>query len=213
LQTLLGYHEDPDPARDDSQLSFVELRAPIDGTIESRNFSSRERLARGDGLFILANTTQLWVSADIREQEWAALRLKEGQELAITMPSLSGRRLVSHIDHIGREVNPETNAVPVVAVIRNDEGLLRPGQFAWVELPLEEPHSGLAVPESAVVEHGGQSFVFVSDGRDRFRKVDVVTGIREGDLVEIRGGLEEGDSVVIHGAFALKSELLLEREE
>jgi cobalt-zinc-cadmium efflux system membrane fusion protein len=70
----------------------------------------------------------------------------------------------------------------------------------------------LAVPVSAVMRHEGKSFVFVPDGPEQFRRVDVTTGIESGDDIEVISGLAVGQQVVSHGAFVLKSELLLEKE-
>jgi cobalt-zinc-cadmium efflux system membrane fusion protein len=84
--------------------------------------------------------------------------------------------------------------------------------FVWVDLPQGELRETLAVPASAVMQHDGKSFVFVSDGQERFRRVDVTTGIESGDSLEILSGLAAGQQVVSRGAFVLKSELLLEKE-
>jgi cobalt-zinc-cadmium efflux system membrane fusion protein len=54
--------------------------------------------------------------------------------------------------------------------------------------------------------------VFVPDGPEQFRRVDVTTGIESGDDIEVISGLAVGQQVVSHGAFVLKSELLLEKE-
>lgn len=213
VQTLLGYSENTPANIDEEQLSLVEIHAPISGTIESRTFSKRERVNQGDTLFILANTSRLWVSADIRELEWGALRLTPGEELRITSPAFPDQQLVSKVEYVGREVDPQSNAVPLVAVISNADGLLRPGQFVWVQLPLGEARTGLAIPESAIVEHDGESFVFTPEAENHFRRINIQTGIRQGKLCEVTSGLSIGMQVVVAGAFALKSEMLLEREQ
>ena len=59
----------------------------------------------------------------------------------------------------------------------------------------------------------GQAFVFVADAADTFRRVDITTGLETEEWVEIRDGLAVGENVAASGVFALKSELLLEREE
>jgi len=63
------------------------------------------------------------------------------------------------------------------------------------------------------MRHENQPFVFVPDGERRFRRVDVRLGIETSNQIEILAGLAAGDTVVDQGAFYLKSELLLEREE
>jgi cobalt-zinc-cadmium efflux system membrane fusion protein len=201
------------PDADEESLSLVGIRAPIAGTIESKRFSKAERVVLGDSLFVLANTTRLWVAADIREREWLALSLKNGQSLIVDSPALPDRRLQAQVEYIGREVDPRSNAVPLVALIQNEDGLLRPGQFVWVQLPLGSPHSGLAVPAEAVVEHEGRKFVFAPAGEGSFRRRDVAVGLQQGPWAEIVSGLSDREEIVVKGAFLLKSELLLEREE
>jgi len=109
-------------------------------------------------------------------------------------------------------VDPATNAVPLVSVIDNSDGRLRPGMFVRVAIPVAEPRTTLTVPESSVLEHDRQPFVFVPAGQDLYERVDVKPGLRTDGLVEIVQGLREGDRVVAEGAFFLKSELLLQGE-
>ncbi len=219
LQALLGYEEgtaeDAEANRKDEgrPLSLVEVRAPFAGTIESRTFSVSERVRPGDALFVLADTSKLWVSADIREREWGALQLREGQELTVTLPALPDRRLTATVYYVGREVSPQTNAVPLVATIDNGDCQLRPGQFVRVRLPMAEPREVLAVPDAAIVEHEGQAFTFVAQGDGKYARKDIQKGIADEGFTEVSSGLNEAERVVVQGAFYLKSELLLEGEE
>lgn len=216
LETLLGYPEKLDPSQLPEPLSLVEIRSPLKGTVESKVFAQSERVHQGDEMFIIADTTTLWVAADVREKEWAALRLKPGQTFEVAVPALQDEALTATLEFVGRQVDPKTNAVPLIGTIGNKDGMLRPGQFVRVRLPVGPPRNALAVPNSAIVAHESQSFVFLRQGDTRFRRVDVKTGLEESDesgWTEITSGLKEGDQVVDHGAFALKSELLLEKEE
>lgn len=212
LQTLLGY-EDQKPTDKQTSLSTVEVRSPIGGTVEARMLSATERAAQGDTLFVVADTSQMWVVADVREREWNALKVSPGQELQVTTPALPELVFTATVEYVGREVSPGSNAVPLVAKISNEQGLLRPGLFARVRLPLQPSEKVLAVPDSAVVTHEGQPFVFVAQADDRFRRVDVETGIDQDGWIEIRHGLTDQAHVVTAGAFFLKSELLLSGED
>ncbi|MGE3778873.1 MAG: efflux RND transporter periplasmic adaptor subunit, partial [Pirellulaceae bacterium] len=223
LRTLLGYDEplsaeptspeSPPSASAAQNLSLVETRAPFAGTIESRLVSASERVAQGQTMMVLADTSRLWAVADVREQDWSAVQLRADQELELEFPALPGQSFRGSLYYVGREVVPGTNAIPLVASIDNPSEQLRPGLFVRVALPLEAPREVLAVPAASVVAHEEQSFVFIADAEDSFRRVDVRTGDTNDDWIEITEGVAEGDRVVTGGAFYLKSELLLEREE
>lgn len=211
VSTLLGYPSDAEASNPES-LSLVEIRAPLAGTVEDRQFSATERVQPGDWLFVVANTDRLWVAADIREHEWPALQLSANQTLTFTSPAVPDRVFEASLYYVGREVDPLSNAIPLVASVQNTDGLLRPGQFVRISLPIGPGRRALAVPETAVVEHDGQSFVFEPGGEFRYRRVDIEKGITVEGWTEIRSGVRDGQPVVVTGAFALKSELLLAGE-
>jgi cobalt-zinc-cadmium efflux system membrane fusion protein len=85
--------------------------------------------------------------------------------------------------------------------------------FVWVTIAHESVEPRTTIPTDAVVRNGDDTFVFVPISGSMFRRVNVETGQETSDWVEITNGLAPGDAVVTKGAFFLKSELLLEREE
>ena len=175
--------------------------------------SASERVEQNAAILVLADTSSLWVAANIREREWQAIELTEGQALRVTTPAFPDREFEAAVHYIGREVDRQTNAVPLIANIGNRSGMLRPGQFVRVDLPIGEQRTALAVPQTAIVHHDGVSFVFVAEGEASFRPVEVQTGIQSDGWIEVQSGLALGDPIVTGGAFYLKSELLLEAEE
>ncbi len=215
---LLGYREDAanvssETGSSQGILSQVECRAPFAGTIERKVFSASERAKQSETMFVLADTRQLWVAADLREREWSMLNIAPESELIVESPALPNQRFSAKLNYIGREVSLESNAVPLIATIDNSKGLLRPGLFVRITLTSGEHKPRLAVPASAVVEHDQKKFVFIGESEGTFRRVDVTTGLEQGEMVEIIHGLQSGMQVVTHGGFILKSELLLEAEE
>jgi len=64
--------------------------------------------------------------------------------------------------------------------------------------------TGLAVPETALLDEEEHCIVFIKRGGE-FEKRIVQPGIRYGGLAEIAEGLAEGDTVVVHGAYQLKN--------
>ncbi len=194
-------------------LSELILTAPFAGRIEKRHVTAAEVVAANVPLLTLANTDQLWVSAQIHERNWQATFTAVGQGLTVRTPATGERTYQATINFVGAAVDPETHAVPLIATIDNSDRQLKPGMFAWITVPIEPPRETLAARSSAVMRHKGQAFVFVADAPDAFRRVDVTTGLETEDWIEICSGLAGGEEVATSGVFALKSELLLEQEE
>ena len=211
VENLVGYKEDRNKVNlsTEDALSRLEVRAPIAGTVESRGFATNERVTRGSSLIALANTDSLYVAASIRENDWAAIGLKPGTILSVSVPAFKDRVFEASIRYVGREVQADSNSVPLVATIDNGEGLLRPGMFVRVTIPIGPPRQALSIKPESVVQHDNQQFVFVDMSGGTFKRVDVATGEASEDWVEVTKGLSAGELVVTKGAFLLKSELLL----
>jgi len=220
LRTLVGSRLEADPGGEEGgespgesrSLSALVLRTPFDGIVEDVFVARGERARVGDQLFVVADTSMLWVRAQIHEREWTAVDVSEGQPVRVIVPGADVHETTAVVNHVGATVESESRSVPLVAELKNTDAHFKPGMFVWVDLPQGELREALAVPVSAVMRHEGKSFVFVPDGQERFRRLDVTTGIESGDSLEIISGLAAGQQVVSHGAFVLKSELLLEKE-
>ena len=221
LRTLVGSRLDGDPdATIDSEespgetgaLSALVLRTPFDGLVEDVFMARGERVKAGDRLFVVADTSTLWVRAQIHERQWTTVEVSEGQEVKVNVPGAADHDTTARINHVGATVEDESRSVPLVAELQNDDAHYKPGMFVWVDLPQGQQREALTVPTAAVTRHKGQAFVFVPEGEGRFRRVNVETGIEHDGFVEVTQGLEAGQQVVSGGAFLLKSELLLEDE-
>ncbi len=220
LRTLVGSRLEADPAGeeagespgDSSSLSSLILRTPFDGVVEDVFIARGERARVGDRLFVVADTSVLWVRAQIHERQWTAVDVAAGQSVRVVVPGADVHETTAVVNHVGATVEADSRSVPLVAELTNNDAHYKPGMFVWVDLPQGDLREVLAVPTSAVMRHEGKSFVFVPDGAERFRRVGVTTGIESGDFVEVTRGLTVGQQVVSRGAFVLKSELLLEKE-
>jgi multidrug efflux pump subunit AcrA (membrane-fusion protein) len=132
--------------------------------------------------------------------------------LTVESPALPGREFSARVKFIGAAVSAANRTLPLVCELDNPERLFKPGMFVWVTVPPAKPRTVLAVSPASLLHHDGKAFVFVAEGPETFRRVDVEVGAETTRWVEITAGLTAGQAVVDAGAFYLKSELLLERE-
>jgi RND family efflux transporter MFP subunit len=216
LNTILGATADADETLDVSphelNLSKLTIVAPLSGTVERKNFSATERVIADSELFVIADTNRLWVTADIRERDWSSIDVQQGDRIDVSTPADPDAIHQAEVYYVGREVNPDSGAIPLVLRIANQDQKFRPGMFARVEVPTSTRADVISVPSAAVIDLEGQSNVFVQQG-ESFVPQRVEVGARSGDQWEIRTGLVVGQQIVVAGAFVLKSELLLAGEE
>jgi cobalt-zinc-cadmium efflux system membrane fusion protein len=213
VKSLLGSLTVEEPMSDMDDLSQLRVVAAQEGRIEELAVVKHQRLAAGERLATIADTRVLWVSANVHEREWQATSLKPGEKIKVRFPALGDQEFTAQVRFLGAEVSAETRSLPLVAEISNEEGRLKPGMFAWIDLPVAAPHEAVAVSPGAVMRHDNRAFVFLDEGGGTFRRVDVTLGQENARQIEIVAGLSGGERVATSGTFILKSELLLEQEE
>ncbi len=213
LQALLGPLSKQPETDPNGKLSELVIAAPWAGHIQERHVLPSERVTAGTHLLSLADIRSVWISAEIHERNWRVLEFATGSDLPVQIPALQGSVVQAKVRYVGSRLSETTHSVPLIAELSNAEGNLKPGMFVWVDVPLSQEKQVLTVPASALMTHDNQQFVFQPEGHNRFRRVPVTPGLRTRQFVEIVAGLQAGQTVIDAGAFILKSELLLEREE
>jgi cobalt-zinc-cadmium efflux system membrane fusion protein len=174
----------------------VTVTAPIAGVVDERLVAPGEAVEPNKTLFHIADLSEVIVQAEAYEEDVGKVAL--GQEARIRVFAYPGESVSGRVTFLGQQLDPEKRTLPVWIRVANPESRLKPGMFAKVTLVLRHDAAVLSVPLEAVLEAGGERFVFVASG-DAFRRVDVRTGASDDRLVEITDGLVPGDVVVTQG--------------
>jgi len=178
-------------------LKRAEVRPPASGVINTRTVETGQYVKLGNNLATLVDTTRLRLRFKVSETE--SLRAKDGGEVQFRVAALGTRAFPARIYHVGDLADPATRQVEVLAWVRNP-GELKPGFFAEVTLAVESKKGALTVPEGAVQasERGFVAYA-VEDGKAKVRPIEI--GLRTGTgVVEILSGLRPGEIVVIEGS-------------
>lgn len=103
-------------------------------------------------------------------------------------------------EFVNRQVDLRTGTIEVVSLFPNPTNLLRPGQFANVEVLVETLKDAVVVPQRAVAELQGTYYQVAVVGKDNTVEIRTVKpGIRTGSDWVITEGLKAGETVVIEG--------------
>jgi membrane fusion protein (multidrug efflux system) len=116
--------------------------------------------------------------------------------------SYPGREFEGIVRTVGSRVDPITRAVTVRAHIENKDRALRPGMLLTVQVVTTQ-HLALVVPEGSVFQIQNRAYVYrVEDQVAHQQQIEV--GGRRFGVVEVLGGLKEGDLIVTEGIVKLR---------
>jgi len=158
----------------------------------------------GDTLFTVADLNQVWIKADVYEEQLPQIR--QGQDVAITAESLPNRTLHGHVDFIEPAANPQTRTVPVHVHVANPQMRLLPGMFVNATFVSHAAEPSIVVPRSAVLDTGTRKIVYLAKPNGVFEAREVQVGAATEDLFPVLHGLTLGDSVVLNGNFLIDSQ-------
>lgn len=189
------------------------VHAPIDGQVVQREVTLGELVSPDrEALLVLADTSTLWVLADVPEARLHEIAV--GAKSRVAVGTTGARRFEGQVAFVAPLVDAATRTAQVRIEVPAAALTLKPGMFAQVEIVATDPANPeaapmVAVPDEAVqtVEGGPAVFVPVKGEPNTFAKRAVTVGPSVGGLVPILGGLVEGEEFVVAGTFILKAEL------
>jgi RND family efflux transporter MFP subunit len=181
----------------------VTLHAPMSGTIIKRNITHGEKVEPEMTLLDIADLSKVWVIASVYEYELPFVQ--ERQSARMRLSYLPGEVFEGRVSFVYPVLDAATRTAQVRLEFDNPERLLKPDMYAEVELT-SDLGQRLAVPDTAVMDTGTRSVVFVDQGDGFFEPREVRTGLRLPDRYEVLDGLREGEHVLSSANFYVDSE-------
>lgn len=176
----------------------VELRAPDDGVISSRDATEGSVPAAGTELFKLIRQGRLEWQAELGSEE--VMRVRPGNRVEVY--TADGEPVEAKMRARAPSENTKKRTTLVYVDVADSPGLWA-GMFAHGAFDLGESPA-LTVPIEALVPSDGFMYVFRLKEDDHVERIRVKTGRQEGDRIEITPtgdvSLTEADRLVVEGA-------------
>jgi membrane fusion protein, heavy metal efflux system len=195
------------PEEPEGSLRRQAIRSPIAGRVVERKVDLGTAVGRDNletELFVIVDLDRVWVELAISPADLPAI--KEGQPV-----SISARTIMEKVDgkivFISPLLDKETRSARVVAEIANNDGVWRPGSFVTAAIAVEEQAVALVVPTSAVQTINNEKVVFVRTP-EGFERRQVALGRKDDRYVEVVTGLRSGEVIAVTNTFSLKAELM-----
>jgi len=178
----------------------VIIRSPATGVVTTKNAVAGARVSPMDTLYEIADLSHVWVLADVYQSELPAVRVGTPAQVVAGGQTLAGR-----VAFVGAVVAAQTRTATVRIELDNRGGVLKPEMFA--DVILQQPiGTSVAIPDSAVLNTGTRSVVFIAGGQGTFEPREVITGAKAGGFYAIQSGVQPGERVVVDANFLVDSE-------
>jgi HlyD family secretion protein len=184
-----------------AQLSYSEIRSPIDGVVTDRPLYPGEMAAAGAAVLTVMDISAVIAKAHIPQADAALLNV--GDKGTMTVLGLE-EPVEGTVTVVSPALDPNSTTVEVWLEAKNPKQQLKPGTSVQLSLTARTVKDALVVPAAAVISAAdGSSAVMVAGSDGRAHQKTVKLGIRQDDDVQILEGVTAGDKVVATGAYGL----------
>ncbi len=176
----------------------IKTISPIEGTVILKNVVEGQTVGASTVLFAISD--RLIVAVGVDESDIG--RVKVGQRAEITLDAYPDRPVKGVVFQILDEGKNQSNVITYTVKIRPDRvpDFFKSQMTANIKIRVTEPKPALFVPSRAVtLDASGATSVITALEKNKPVHKRVVTGLDDGELVQIKRGLEEGEQVFYRG--------------
>lgn len=187
------------------QLADTVMSPAIDGVVAERFAQAGEKLPVDGRVLSVIDLSRMEIEAPVPAAEVGSVRV--GQTVELRIEGVAAPQ-VGRIARIAPTTQAGTRSVPIYIALDNRDPSVRAGLFAQGSLSVERRERALSVPQTAVRDQGGRTYVYaIVDGRIVER--DVKLGLRDDSggttRIEVLDGLAAGDRIVAANLGALRA--------
>ena len=177
--------------------TYLVVRAPFEGVITLRNVDTGALVNEGSTLlFREAQTGSLRTYINLPQADAESVRV--GQRAVISISELPGRKFDGVVTRTSNSLDPATRTLLTEVQVPNPHGVLMPGMYAEVDLTVPRKYPPLLIQGDTLVVRtdGPQVAVVAADGTVHFARIQL--GRDFGDRIEVLSGLEEGQQLAVN---------------
>lgn len=188
-------------------LSYTDIRAPFDGTIDRIPKKLGSLIDEGELLTSISDNSSVFAYFNVSEPEYLAYQtdVKDRGENQVSLKLANGETLPYKgiIEIIESEFNNETGNIAFRAKFPNSDRLLKNGQTGKVlmTVPLK---GAILIPQKATYEIQDKKYVFVIDEHNVVNSRNITVSGEMPDLYVVQSGLTEKDRILLDGVQKVK---------
>jgi len=176
-------------------LADAQIRAPFNGIVAKRVVNIGEKVTPDAPVIHIVDLNRMELEAPVPVSDIPSVKV--GQEIAFKVDGFAERIFKGKVERINPAAEAGSRSISIFVTLANADGALKGGMFANGTLAAASRAAVNAVPIAAVINEGGQSFVFsVNNGKVERKPITPGSQSVELGLVEVRDGLAPGSQVI-----------------
>lgn len=179
------------------QIDDNVLKSPISGVVSAVNIHQGEITSGSQASVTIVDSSS--IMAEVNVPDTMLPKIKVGQSISVTIPSLSDKKLTGTIDTITPNADSKTQEYLIKVKIPNSDASLTLGMYSKVSFPDQVKNDVMTVPNETIKVENGVSYLFTVRS-NKVKKVAVTTGLSNDKVTEITSSnVESGDRVITSG--------------
>ena len=178
----------------------IELRAPRAGIVAERKAVVGNATDPGAALFMIGDPRAMNVVAEVFESDLPGIRL--GSAVQVEVPQLA-KPIKGVVRHLGATLDKESRRAAVVVELSEQNPVLRPGMQAKVGVQLSNLQEMLIPVSAVLIKDESLSVVYVQHENNQFEARKVTLGRPSRGMVPVISGLKVGEKIVVRGGLLL----------
>lgn len=188
----------------EARIEYTRETAPFDGVVATRLAEPGDVVSRHTHILTIIDPSTLITELNVSEMVLPHVQL--GQLVRVRIDALGEADYAGSVLRIHPELNARTRQGRVEIEIENPPAQSKPGQFARVSFDIAALDR-MVIPFSALRRDRAGEYVFRLEDDLRVKRINVRSGRRLADSVEILEGLAVGDEVVVRGFLGLTANM------
>jgi HlyD family secretion protein len=189
----------------EAQLSYSQIRSPIDGVITDRPLYPGELAAANQPILTVMNMSHLIAKAHLAQSAAAMLKIGDAAEVTISGLSESeGEPTSGRVSLVSPALDPGSTTIEIWVEISKPPSQLKPGMTVELAITARTANDAIVIPSAAVfndAETGDYVLIASSEGLAHITPVHI--GLRGQTEVQVLSGVKAGDAVITSGGYAL----------
>ena len=191
-----------------SQLGKTTITAPFSGTIDQVMTEQGSAVMPGTEIYRIVSLKDMYITAEIPESYLGTVKI--GKTVEVDFPVLN-KKIDSKIRQTSNFINPANRSFTIEVAVPNEDNDIKPNLTAKLKINDYTSEKAILIPLSVISENGdGDQYVYVAkqgEGNTLISKrVIVETGKTQGNEIEVLTGLKEGDEIIVKGARSVQDD-------